>query len=131
MKFQRKFRKGDVVSIKGTVKFQTDGNDANVYLDVDGYYTSISVPAANATLIYPFVAVGEIVHNRAKGIKGEVIAANDGALWVREPNGVLSTWRAMDVEIIEETEPEPVEPETPHERPEIAAPKLSEDETVF
>lgn len=129
MKLPRKYRKGDVVSIKGTVKFEA--SEDTLYLDVDGYYTSISVSVENATLVCPFVAPGEKVHNRDKALNAEVIATNDGWLWVREPNGVLSTWRAMDVEIIEKPEPEPVEPETPPERPEIAAPKLSEDETVF
>lgn len=78
------FRKGDKVSVTATVKYRyDDGNVGDVYLDIDGHYQSISIPASKLTLVQANFQVGDWV-KWGDGLKsGQILALNESLAWVR------------------------------------------------
>lgn len=100
----RSYRKGDRVSLLGIVRHD-QRDEGTVYVDVDGHYAAVSVKAADVTLVYPHIEVGERVRwsNRETG---EVIGVDDGNLWVKTDNGSRYTWPAVEVTVLEKAREE-------------------------
>ncbi|MCO5085109.1 MAG: hypothetical protein M9939_26465 [Mesorhizobium sp.] len=92
------FRKGDRVSVMGTVRHDQRG-DAQVFLDIDGYYSPVSVGAEEVTLVYPRLDPGDRVR-WTNGVVAQVIAAADGFLWVKSDKGERWTWPATEVSFV-------------------------------
>jgi hypothetical protein len=107
-----KFRKGDKVSIIGTVKHDCDDDDNSVAVDLKGHYQTLWAEVAIVDLIEPKFIVGDRVS--MDGIRSATVRAIslDGFLWVQDRNGSLFTWSADGVSREEpEQVDEPAEPE--------------------
>ena len=101
-----KFRKGDVVSVQGTISAIHAGE---AYLDVDGVKT-IYIPLPNLTLVRPVFEVGDFVHfcrhpgtDKETNEYGTVRAIHGTDLWCQDSRDRgMATWDAARCERIDE-----------------------------
>jgi hypothetical protein len=73
----QKFRKGDVVSVEGTVRF--DPTDGRAYLDVAG--NTVVMETEPLVLVRPFLEAGDpVVHGQEDAA---VIATHENLVWIK------------------------------------------------
>lgn len=111
-----KLRKGDVVALHATVRYDNDDQSGLVFLDVHGS-GQVAVYLANISgIVRRHYAKDERVilarYHLHPGQCGTVIAASDDGefLWIALDNGGYATVCAHDVDPLVVTEPEPIEP---------------------
>ena len=101
-----KYRKGDVVSVTGTVTHD-QREDKEVFARLDGYYTDIMLPAANFTLVQPRFDVGETVSLNGTEPEhiGTILAISDDHAWIILGSGDYCTRMLLSIKRVEpETE---------------------------
>lgn len=77
------FIKGDVVHLRATVKFQTDGG--HVYLEVG--HSSVSVEAASLIMIRPELEPGAKVDWSGVSMGCKVLGQHGDRVWLEMPEG--------------------------------------------
>lgn len=86
------FRKGDRVSLLGTVK-GTYGN--NVSVDLDAYYSPVSVDRDSVTLVRKFFDIGDEIEWELTGLgqkeRGIVRHSHKEFLWVEGKDEMMNT----------------------------------------
>lgn len=100
-----KFRKGDVVSVKATVRMDFYGKDDDyVYLDVPGHYNGISLKPERVDLVKPALEHGDTVQvpcsipgDPRPSLTAKVMAVADDMVWVQSENGSFDTVNYRDV----------------------------------
>ena len=95
-----KFRKGDKVTLFGTVKHDCDADEVAVAVDVDGHFSTIWPSLDQVELVSPKLIVGDAVsiYNSDGILSGKILAISpDGFLWVQDQLGNLMTWSADGV----------------------------------
>lgn len=85
------FSEGDVVTVRATVKYESD-YDLGVCVDIDGHYKPVFLQPEHLTLVHRHFDIGERVwmgddHESC----GTVLAVNDGFAWIKWENGTFST----------------------------------------
>ena len=71
------FRKGDVVSVEGTIRF--DPTDGRAYLDVAG--NTVVMETEPLVLVRPFLQAGDpVVHGQEDAA---VIAVHEQSVWIK------------------------------------------------
>lgn len=112
------FRKDDIVSLLGTVKFDQGANEQLVHVDIIGDLTSRPiVEAAALTIVGPSFRVGDTVTWQDVGYHpvGTVLAIAGDRLWVRDNgDGDLST---IAVTNCRRADPDTAPPEMPPPSP--------------
>ena len=102
-----KYRKGDKVSVTGTVTHD-QREDKEVFVRLDGYYTDIMLPAANFTLVQPRFDVGDTVvlaEGPCQGQRGEILAMQNDHAWIDLGGGDYCTRMLSSIKRVEpETE---------------------------
>lgn len=92
------FRKGDVVSVTGTIKYDQD-EEAGVFIDLDGYYSTIMLSPDRVTLLAPRIDVGERVRGK-NFLEATVLARDVDKLWAKLDDGNYVIWTANEVTIV-------------------------------
>lgn len=83
------FRKGDIVTIKGTVKYDTLAGET-VTITPEGHYSDVHVPASTVTLLQPKFEVGDAVIWGT--FSGDIVAIYEECAWIKAgANGALCT----------------------------------------
>lgn len=78
------FRKGDTVTVTATVKYRHEaGAVGDVFIDIEGHYSTISLPAEKLTLAQSHFEVGDWVLWDEENRKGQIVALNESLAWVR------------------------------------------------
>lgn len=97
---QQKFKKGDLVSITGVVKYDQDNNRVSVQVD----YQDVTVPVEEAVLVRPFFKAGDRARlpNAPFGeLTGftdvEVLATHEEFVWIKEADGSTNVALAADL----------------------------------
>jgi len=94
-----KFRKGDIVSIQGTVRFSPDEGDEHISLEIANAIGSpIWVKPEAATLVLARIEVGDKVWTYDLGYEclGELVAIRNGKAWV-EIDAIMYTYAVSDL----------------------------------
>lgn len=96
------FKKGDIVSVNGTVKFDQAAGDATIYLDVDG--GNAAVMAKHAQLVRPFFKPGEKAFlppapfdESGEWEPVDVIAAHEQFVWIKQADGDTNVVLAVEL----------------------------------
>lgn len=93
-----KFRKGDIVSLEGEVKFDFHGAaDDRLFLEIE--HSTASVNPYHVALVHPFLKEGETVRHVC-GNCGVVIAVKDRMVWVRDKLGHNHVWHTDSVALV-------------------------------
>lgn len=107
-----KFRKGDVVSICGTVEYDRGmtGDDTDMlFIKINGNYTSLGLTpnhfeGAKLTLVLPRFDVGDSVRFKIgtdeKYFYGIILAISDGHAWIDYQSGDYCTRLLTSIEIV-------------------------------
>lgn len=109
------FREGDLVGLTGKVKYdfrpEADADLNRVFVDVEGYHTTVLVKPEAVSLIAPRIDVGERVL-WTNGNEGRVLASDADKLWVKLDDGSYMIWPAKEVTVLVQkaADPDPVEP---------------------
>ena len=85
-----KFKKGDVVSLQGTIKHDQGDEEKNIFVDVIGAHDTLWMKPQDMTLVQPFFEVGDAVCWGDQG-SGIVHAINDGHAWIGMASGDYCT----------------------------------------
>lgn len=92
-----KFRKGDKVTIVGTIKHnQGDDIDKNVFIEIAGYHSDVWINPELVTLVQPSFEIGDEctwMTNDAGGygVGGTILAIRDGHAWIDMGGGAYCT----------------------------------------
>lgn len=108
----RPYRKGDVVSVIGTIRHDyRPGEDNSVFIDVDGHYGALLVSPEQVMLLAPRIDVGEHVR-WTNGNEGRVLASDSDKLWVKLDDGSYVIWPVKEVTVLAQkaADLDPVEP---------------------
>lgn len=99
----QEYRKGDIVTVQAVVE-TVWGDDVaesirnNLGIRIAGQ-SAIYVKPDAVTLITPFFAAGERVQKKeAKGVRGTVVAMDEGSVWVKFDHGPHGTVPAVELE---------------------------------
>ena len=105
-----KFRKGDIVSLRGTVKHNFDPcdgeKDTRVFVDIVGSHETIWIKPEDLKLIQQVMEVGDSVrwphHVHAdKFLYGVILAISDGHAWIDYGIGEYCTRTTTSIERVE------------------------------
>lgn len=108
-------REGDIVGLTGKVKYdfhpEADADLNRVFVDVEGYHTTVLVKPEAVSLIAPRIDVGERVR-WTNGNEGKVLASDVDKLWVKLDDGSYVIWPAKEVTVLAQkaADLDPVEP---------------------
>lgn len=106
-----KLRKGDVVALHGTVKFN-ENEDGNIFLDMPGTSSCMVGLDQIAGIVSRRFDIGETV--KAQGYRSllsvEGVSKDGGTLWLYSPDSGFITIKSEGVQLVE-PQPEPVEGE--------------------
>lgn len=98
---QQKFKKGDLVSITGVVKYDQTNERVSVQVD----YQDVTVSVEDAILVRPFFKAGDKARlpNKPFGeLTGftdvEVLATHEEFVWIKDADGSTNVVLAMDLE---------------------------------
>lgn len=125
-----KFRRGDIVSVKGKVKFDQTSDDDTIHIEVG--YTPVYLKPEAVTLIHPTFNIGDPVRH-ACGATGSVKSIDADQVWIRLNDGGYATYAAADLRFVEETSlfiPEEAPPAPPDIDVMMQAP-IDENEIQF
>lgn len=88
-----KFRKGDRVSLMGTVSHHMTADETRVFIAVDGHHTELWIEPIYTKVVQQAIEVGQTVRwivNQTDWF-GDVLAIADGHAWISRGNGEYST----------------------------------------
>ncbi len=75
------FRKGDQVTLTATVKYDYRADDAgDVLVDVEGHYSTISIPVDKVTMKRPAFKIGDNVSHESQ--PGKIVGLSFDLAWV-------------------------------------------------
>lgn len=76
-------KKGDVVAVRATVKYDFETDDGRVYVDLDGAYASgVALPPEKLLgLVHPHLVVGDRV--RCGNVAGTIMGIAGGWAWIQ------------------------------------------------
>ena len=101
-----KFRKGDIVSLRGTVKHNFDPydceKDTRVFVDIVGSHETIWIKPEDVTLVQPMFEIGDQVRWDEHGA-GTIVAINDGHAWIGMESGDYCTRLLTAIERMPDT----------------------------
>lgn len=83
------YRKGDIVTMRGTVKHDSDGTKERLFIDVIGGHETLWLAPKDITLIQPHFEVGDGVLWE-NGL-GEILAISGDHAWIEYGNGNYCT----------------------------------------
>ena len=96
------FKRGDVVSVTGTVKFDQAADQATIYLDIDG--ASAVVTVERAQLVRPFFKPGEKAFlppaqfdETGEWEPVDVLAAHEQFVWIKQADGDTNVVLAVEL----------------------------------
>lgn len=96
------FKRGDVVSVTGTVKFDQAADQATIYLDIDG--ASAVVTVERAQLVRPFFKPGEKAFlppaqfdETGEWEPVDVLAAHEQFVWIKQADGDTNVFLAVEL----------------------------------
>lgn len=102
-----RFRKGDIVSVRGTVEYDCDTDDELLFIKVPGFYQSVALSpdywnGAGLTLVQPRFDVGDEVFWQ-DGVgniagRGTILAISDGHAWIDMGCGAYCTRMLSTIE---------------------------------
>jgi hypothetical protein len=103
------FRKGDTVSLRGTVKhdFSPDGKDGDkrVFVDLIGTHETVWIKPEDLTLVGQMFEVGDSVRWQNAGeelfLYGVILAISDGHAWIDYGQGEYCTRMLTSVERVQ------------------------------
>lgn len=105
-----KFRKGDTVSIRGTVKHNFDPTgadpDKRVFVDIIGSHETAWMKPEDVKLVAQTFEVGDEVRwlqNAGEGLflSGEILAISGEHAWIGMPDGIYCTRTFSAIERVE------------------------------
>jgi len=104
------FREGDIVTVRGTVRFDFDPGDTDVHIKIG--FRDIVVPMADVTIVQRTFHIGETVAAIGTNIPiGIIRGICDDAIWVKHSDGAMGTYYAHGLQlVIPEAPPEPATP---------------------
>lgn len=119
------FRKGDVVTVRTTVRYGSDiAGDGRVSLDLG--YSGVTVDVDDIEVIQPYLAIGDVVTTRLGYPLGQVRGVVADNVWVEHVDGEFGTYAARDLRLADyPTDPILVDP-TLIETPPYASPGTDE-----
>lgn len=104
------FKRGDVVSVTGTVKFDQAADQATIYLDIDG--ASAVVTVERAQLVRPFYTPGEKAFlspapfdESGQWEQVEVLATHQEFAWIKQADGDTNVVLAIELNRQEKGDP--------------------------
>lgn len=92
-----KFRKGDVVSVTGTVEYDFGADGEKVlFVKIKGHYQALTLSPdnfddINLSLVRPRFDVGDRVEWPGAHGFGEIVAIHDGAAWIKQDDAGYET----------------------------------------
>lgn len=89
-----KFRKGDIVSIQGTVQFNQEPEDDHIKVEIpDAIGNPVWVKPEAATVVRQKIDVGDMIWTDSLGkeLPGKVISIHAGSAWI-DVDGVMYTY---------------------------------------
>jgi len=112
-------RKGDKVSVTGTVKYTPDAGE-RVFVAVKGGTVDLWVDQSEVKLVQAKFEVGDKIafvarqneHGGDVQMKGEILAISGEHAWIEYANGEYYTRTFSSIERLPDEEPEAVEPGT-------------------
>lgn len=113
------FRKGDIVTVRATVRCGSDiAGDGRISLDLG--YSGVTVDAADLRLAVPHFDIGDVVVIGDTGHRATVLGTCADHVWVRTEDG-YETILALDLRLADASEAiDPSLIETPPSAPYIA-----------
>lgn len=85
----QKFRKGDVVSVRGVVKHE-QGDDERIFVDIIGCHDTVWLKPTDMTLVQPMFEIGDSIYWGEHGA-GIILAIQDGHAWIGMESGDYCT----------------------------------------
>lgn len=99
------FRQGDTVSLSGKITYDQHDDDNSVFINLDGYHSTVMVNASLASLVSPKIDTGDRVRWR-NGKFGSAIACDAGSVWVRLDDGSSVIWPVNEVDVTPKAKPD-------------------------
>jgi hypothetical protein len=96
------YSKGDVVTVRGTVRYDIDASDTGVGIEIKGHHQTVFVDFDKVTLVHRHFDVGQRVWNGNEEIYGYVRAVNGGVAWVQLYGDCYRTFELKDLEPADE-----------------------------